>query len=770
MDVLKLTALLEELPTDRTRLLDNLGRVRREVGPITPELSDAVADRMNIRRGEVHEVVSFYSFLGVSTEAVRVCIGPVCHCAGARDLLAREQEQRNGVPVLGVECLGHCDLAPVLLRGDRVEPTVVHRTNDGPSLGLSVVDATLADYEERGGYRVLRSLPDRGRIVEELKASGLAGLGGAGFPTGLKWEAVAGQPGPRYVVVNADEGEPGTIKDRYVMELRPHLMLEGMLIAMRFAEATEGFIYLREEYLSARERLAGALEEARAAGLLDGLEIALVVGAGAYICGEETAMLESMEGRRGMPRLKPPFPSQVGYLGRPTLINNVETLAHIPSVLRLGAEAWAALGIRGAQGVRLWSISGAVAEPGCYEAPNGSTLRELIDEHAGGASEEVGAIVPGGAASGILPPEALDVPLTRDTSASGVQASARRAFRSFLRATPRSRCSQRRCDSSPRSPARSARRAGSATAGMHHLLQELGPRSHRHAALAGGGVARRDGLDVDLRARAGRAVPDAKRVPLLARALRTPGRPGGLGSMSVPVAKVVPFTLDGREVSAPEHELLVHAAARHGVFIPTLCHDDKLDPYGGCRMCVVGVEGSPRPLPACATRVAEGMVVSTNSDVPQYQRTLTQMLLAEHLNPDPGGRPNELVDLAGDLDVEAPFILPDAKREPYDDRNKLMGYDPDACILCNRCVRYTQEVMQCSALSLEGRGPHARVVPTHGYSWLDTECELCGGCLSVCPTGAHLREVRGGDRAARTRRSTRSRRRARSAVSAASST
>ena len=199
---------------------------------------------------------------------------------------------------------------------------------------------------------------------------------------------------------------------------------------------------------------------------------------------------------------------------------------------------------------------------------------------------------------------------------------------------------------------------------------------------------------------------------------------------------LVEFTLDGRRVSAPEGELLVHAAARHGVFIPTLCHDDKLAPYGGCRMCVVDVEGSPRPLPACATRVAEGLVVSTNSRVPQLRKTLTEMLLSEHLNANPGGRPNELTDLAEELGAAAPLILPDAKRESYDDRNRLMGYDPDACILCARCVRYTQEVMQCSALSLEGRGPEARVVPTWDRSWLDTECELCGGCLSVCPTGA----------------------------------
>jgi predicted molibdopterin-dependent oxidoreductase YjgC len=199
---------------------------------------------------------------------------------------------------------------------------------------------------------------------------------------------------------------------------------------------------------------------------------------------------------------------------------------------------------------------------------------------------------------------------------------------------------------------------------------------------------------------------------------------------------VVEFTLDGRRVEAPEGELLVHAAARHGIFIPTLCHDDKLAPYGGCRMCVVDVEGSPRPLPACATRVAAGMAVSTNSRVPQFRKTLTEMLLSEHLNANPGGRPNELADLAEELGAETPLILPDAKRKPYDDRNRLMGYDPDACILCARCVRYTQEVMQCSALSLEGRGPEARIVPTWERSWLDTECELCGGCLSVCPTGA----------------------------------
>ncbi len=448
--------------------------MRREVGPITPELSDAIADRMNIRRGEVHEVVSFYSFLRVPTDAVRVCIGPVCDCMGAKELLAREQEHaRPNVPVLGVECLGHCELAPVLMRGEEVEPAAVHRTNEGPSLGLHEADETLADYERRGGLAVLRSLPGNERIVEELKASGLAGYGGAGFPTGVKWEAVGAEPGPRYVVVNADEGEPGTIKDRYVMERRPHLMLEGMLVAMRFAEASEGFVYLREEYGRARETLSRALAEVRRAGLLDGASVELVIGAGAYICGEETAMLESMEGRRGMPRLKPPFPSQFGYLGRPTLINNVETLAHVPTILRMGGEDWAALGKRGAKGTRLWSLSGAVRRPGCYEAPNGSTLRELIDEHAGGPTEEIGAVVPGGAASGILPPDALDVPLTREAlrdwgagvGSAGVQVFPRRYSPLRLLAETMRFFAEESCQKC--TPCRIGNR------GMHHLLEEL---------------------------------------------------------------------------------------------------------------------------------------------------------------------------------------------------------------------------------------------------------------------------------------------------------
>jgi formate dehydrogenase beta subunit len=474
VDVLRLATVLPELPRSRTRLLDNLGRLRREVGPITMELSDALADHMNIRRGEVHEVVSFYSFLQVPTDALRVCTGPVCDCFGGRDLVA------STPGAIEVPCLGHCDLAPVMTRGDEIVPAVTHATNEGPAVALGEGDATLVEYEARGGLSLLRELPSLERVVEELKASGLAGYGGAGFPTGLKWEAVSREPGPRYVVVNADEGEPGTIKDRYVMELRPHLMVEATVLAMRLLEATEGYIYLREEYAASRARLRQAIDECGAAGLLDGLSVELVIGAGAYIAGEETAMLESMEGRRAMPRLKPPFPSQFGYLGRPTLIQNVETLAHIPAIVANGGEWWAALGTRDANGTRLWSVTGAVGRPGCYEAPNGVTTRELVEEHAGGFSGEIGSIVPGGAASGILPPAALDAPLTRDGLrewGAGPGSAAVQVFPSSysplrLLAETMRFFAEESCQKC--TPCRIGNRA------LHHLAEEL---QHGHAAM-----------------------------------------------------------------------------------------------------------------------------------------------------------------------------------------------------------------------------------------------------------------------------------------------
>ena len=329
-------------------------------------------------------------------------------------------------------CLGHCDLAPVVLDGDDVRGGVTHSTN-----------GFLLEPDE------IREPPalSQDEVLERLEASGLTGMGGAGFPTWRKWDAVRREPGPRVVIVNADEGEPGTIKDRYVMELRPQLLLEGLAAAMRFCETDEAYIYLREEYATSR----AVLQEAIAAR---GLPVELVIGAGAYICGEETAMLESMEGRRGMPRLRPPFPAQSGYLGRPTLINNVETLAHVALILR---GDW--------QPMRLWSVSGAVAKPGCYEAPLDITVRAPDRRvrrrpHGRAGRDRPGRRRERDPAAG-RPRRAADA-----RRAGGVGLQRRLGRRAGLpeRLLAASACSPRRCASSPRSRARSARRAGSATA------------------------------------------------------------------------------------------------------------------------------------------------------------------------------------------------------------------------------------------------------------------------------------------------------------------
>jgi formate dehydrogenase len=391
---------------------------------------------MNIRRGEVHEVVSFYSFLQQPVDVVRVCAGPVCDCMGAK---------ADGA--LAVACLGHCDLAPVVMDGEVVRGGVTHRTN-----------GFLLEPDDPRDPPAL----SQDEVVARLEASGLTGMGGAGFPTHRKWDAVRREPGPRVVIVNADEGEPGTIKDRYVMELRPQLLLEGLVAAMRFCEVDEAYVYLREEYATSRARLVEAI-----AGR--GVDVHVVVGAGSYVCGEESAMLESMEGRRGMPRLRPPFPAQKGYLGRPTLINNVETLAHVARILRGEYEP-----------ARLWSVSGAVLEPGCYEAPLDVSTRGLVEGYAGGFAAEVGAVVPGGAASGILPPAALDVPLTREALSEWGSGPGSAAVQVFPPTYPVLRLlaetmrffAEESCQKC--TPCRIGNRA------LHHVVEELG---HGRAAM-----------------------------------------------------------------------------------------------------------------------------------------------------------------------------------------------------------------------------------------------------------------------------------------------
>ncbi len=397
---------------DRARVLPLFD----ELGGLRPGAAREIHARTGVPEAEAYGVGSFYHLVARPDVEARVCDGLSCRMGGADEVLGALQER--GVKVEPCACLGQCDRAPAVLWTDDHTYTATTGANRGalPETGLTeshddlAIDLAGADDLSWSGLARARALGTEG-VVAELKASGVRGRGGAGFPAHLKWAAVAGQPpGPRYIVCNADEGEPGTFKDREVMERRPHLLLEGMAIAAHAVGADQLVIYLRGEFDGPRRALERALSEARGAGHLNGLEVELALGHGAYICGEETALLEALEGRRGMPRHKPPFPTEAGLFGKPTLMNNVETLACVPAIVRRGGAWFAALGRGEACGTKLYSVSGDVARPGVYELPQGVTMAELIDA-AGGVVGELLAFSPGGASSGFLPAREVDVAL-----------------------------------------------------------------------------------------------------------------------------------------------------------------------------------------------------------------------------------------------------------------------------------------------------------------------------------------------------------------------
>jgi NADH:ubiquinone oxidoreductase subunit F (NADH-binding) len=397
---------------DRARVLPLFD----ELGGLRPGASREIHARTGLPEAEAFGVGSFYHLIAQPEVEVRVCDGLSCRMQGADGLLT--QLQGRGLKVAACACLGQCDRAPAALwtAEHQYEPATGpdRRALATPALTPSSPDLAidLAGADDRA-WRALAWARLHGgeKVIDALKDSGVRGRGGAGFPAHIKWAAVAGEaPGTKYIVCNADEGEPGTFKDREVMNRRPHLMLEGMAIAAHAVGADQLVIYLRGEFEGPRRALEAALAEARAAGHLDGLEVELALGHGAYICGEETALLEALEGRRGMPRHKPPYPTQSGLWGKPTLMNNVETFACVPNILLRGGRWFADLGRGEACGTKLFSISGDVARPGVYELAQGAPARELI-EAAGGVVGTLQAFSPGGASSGFLPPSELDVAL-----------------------------------------------------------------------------------------------------------------------------------------------------------------------------------------------------------------------------------------------------------------------------------------------------------------------------------------------------------------------
>jgi formate dehydrogenase beta subunit len=421
-------------PMERRRdmLIEALHRLQDEAGCLHARHLKALSEEFRISQAEVFEVASFYHHFDIVKEdepappalTIRVCDSISCMMAGAQKLATTLEARLDSttVRIQRVPCIGRCAGAPAVHVGQRAiehaTPETVIAAMEAGETREPIPDAIgLEDYRAGGGYALLRDCLDGRRNVEEMIATladaGLRGLGGAGFPAGRKWEFVRSYPGPRAVTVNADEGEPGTFKDRHHLERDPHRMLEAALISAWAVEADLLVIYLRDEYAGVRALLEREIAAVREAGLDAHAPIVLRRGAGAYICGEESAMLESIEGKRGLPRHRPPYIARVGLFGRPTLNHNVETLFWLRDIIEKGPEWFAGQGIRGAKGFRSFSVSGRVRHPGVRLAPAGITLRELIDGHCGGMAEghALAGFLPGGASGGILPASLADTPL-----------------------------------------------------------------------------------------------------------------------------------------------------------------------------------------------------------------------------------------------------------------------------------------------------------------------------------------------------------------------
>jgi formate dehydrogenase beta subunit len=435
-------ALLQGMPLRRDLLIEHLHRINDAHGHLRADHLAALAQLLRLSQAQVFEVASFYHHFEVVREnssggfdaapalRVRVCNGLTCEMAGSTALLNKLPALLGAsVQVLAAPCLGRCEQAPAVVVHQHpvaratVQSVVAtvqagHRqAQPEPGLGLG-----WAGYRAQGGYALLAQCwagaHPAEAVITALDHAGLRGLGGAGFGAGRKWLIVREQPAPRLMAVNIDEGEPGTFKDRHYLERDPHRFLEGMLIAAWAVQAQAVYIYLRDEYHGCRALLQAALDALhRDAGMTELPHIELRRGAGAYICGEESAMLESIEGKRGLPRLRPPYVAEVGLFGRPTLVHNFETLYWVREIFERGGSWFAAQGRHGRKGLRSFSVSGRVKNPGVHLAPAGITLQELVDEFCGGMAQghQLYAYLPGGASGGILPAALANVPLDFDT-------------------------------------------------------------------------------------------------------------------------------------------------------------------------------------------------------------------------------------------------------------------------------------------------------------------------------------------------------------------
>jgi len=427
--------LLGDEPRSRDMLIEHLHKIQDHYGHISNRHILALAIDMSLPMTEVYETATFYHHFDVIKPkgtpppplTIRVCESLSCEMFGAKELIEDlKTKYKNEIRIQAVPCVGRCDVAPVAVVGtnpiEHANQESVENAVSNKDIDAAVADYIgYADYKDSGGYQTLidcvNGKHEREEIIKTLEDSKLRGLGGAGFPTGQKWRILSQQTKPRLIAINIDEGEPGTFKDRYYLERDPHRFIEGTLIAHWAIEAEDIYIYLRDEYAGCRKTLEKELIELIQDPPCELPNIHLRRGAGAYICGEESAMIESIEGKKGMPRLRPPYVAQVGLFGKPTLEQNMESMHWVRDIIENGAEWFSSEGRHDRTGLRSFSVSGRVNNPGVHLAPAGITMRELIDEYCGGMLDghEFYGYFPGGASGGILPASLGDVPLDFDT-------------------------------------------------------------------------------------------------------------------------------------------------------------------------------------------------------------------------------------------------------------------------------------------------------------------------------------------------------------------
>ncbi len=635
--------------------------------------------------------------------------------------------------------MGRCDRAPAAMVGHhpigRATVASISRAVAEGQTEAHPPDSVLdfEQYQEAGGYRLLRDClegqRDRDEVIAQVGDSQLRGLGGAGFRSGMKWSFVRQEAKPRLMAVNADEGEPGTFKDRHLLETDPHRVLEGMLIAAWAVEAEEVYFYLRDEYPQIRELLLRELPKLAASGLTDPPRVHLRRGAGAYICGEETAMLESLEGKRGYPRHKPPFPTQVGLFGRPTLIHNVETLYWVRDLIERGPAWYASQGCRDRKGLRQLLRLGAGEASRGWSGAGGDTARELIEDYCGGMLDghTFKGYLPGGASGGLLPASLADLPLDFGTlephgcfigSAAVVvfsdQDSARDIALNLMRFFEHESCGQ--CTPC-RCGTEKAARLMERPAWDLPLLEELS-----------GVHARR----LDLRAGPGGAEPIARGHPIV---------PGG-SPMTEQAQEPVRFTLDGREVEAQAGETIWQVARREGIAIPHLCYSPApgYRPDGNCRACMVEIEGERVLAASCIRRPAEGMTVATDSRRAGSARALVfELLLADQPRAGHRPRPRREVLAVGRSrggDVEPlPVVARIARTRPQPpgDGRPSRRLHPVRALRAGLSRGPGQRRHRMAY-----RGHAAKVVFDFDDPMGQSTCVACGECVQACPTGALL--------------------------------